>query len=299
MRKRNRRNEVGRGCIYAAPFFVHLREGDKNAIVKEENNVPKTMAEKLENLKKMRPIDDMFFEVLAHEPGVCEEILRVILKKKELKVAEVRTQESVRNLYGRGVRLDAKCDLGNGEIVLIEIQRADSDDHMRRVRYNAASVTVRDSEPGTSFRSIPTVYSVYITEFDAFGEGRTVYHIVNVIRESGTELDDGLHRIFVNTAVKDGSPIAALMGCFVQQEINDSRFPSLTRGVRRLKHTKGGRRVMCEIMDRLIQDEVKEERERFIRNFFRNGASLELIAKSLDLEIEDVKRVLANGELGD
>lgn len=71
----------------------------------------------------------MFFEVLANKP-VCQEMLRTILEDEELIVQDVITQNSEKNLYGRSVRLDALCTLGNGEKCNIEIQRSDNDDHL-------------------------------------------------------------------------------------------------------------------------------------------------------------------------
>lgn len=146
----------------------------------------------------------MFFEVLANKP-VCQEMLRTILEDEELIVQDVITQNSEKNLYGRSVRLDALCTLGNGEKCNIEIQRSDNDDHLRRVRYNASSITLRNSQIGTKFDKIPEVYVVFISEFDVFKMGKTVYHVDNVIRETKKIVQDGLHRIFVNTEIDDGT----------------------------------------------------------------------------------------------
>lgn len=43
-----------------------------------------SLAEKKERVKKLRPIDDVFFEVLADDLEVCQEILRTILKDDRL-----------------------------------------------------------------------------------------------------------------------------------------------------------------------------------------------------------------------
>ena len=42
------------------------------------------LQEKIERVKDLRPIDDIFFEVLARNPNVCQEILRVILEDETL-----------------------------------------------------------------------------------------------------------------------------------------------------------------------------------------------------------------------
>ena len=65
-----------------------------------------TEDEKKARVAKLRPIDDVFFEVLAQNPKVCQEILRVILEDDKLVVNDVITQNSERNIYGRSVRLE-------------------------------------------------------------------------------------------------------------------------------------------------------------------------------------------------
>ena len=103
------------------------------------------LQEKLEKVKDFRPIDDVFFEVLAQNIGVCQEILRVILEDDDLIVNSVITQSSERNLCGRSVRLDALCTLGNGTKCNIEVQRSNNDNHLRRARFNASMITITDS----------------------------------------------------------------------------------------------------------------------------------------------------------
>ena len=69
--------------------------------------------------------------------------LRTILEDDSLVVTSVITQSDERNLYGRSVRLDALCTLGNGTKVNVEVQRSDNDNHLKRARFNASSITVR------------------------------------------------------------------------------------------------------------------------------------------------------------
>lgn len=107
--------------------------------------------EKIERVKEFRLIDYVFFEVFARDIPACQEILRVILDDEKLIVNDVIVQSSERNIYGRSVRLDALCTLGDSSLYNIEIQRADNDNHLKRVRFNASSITVKESETGTDF----------------------------------------------------------------------------------------------------------------------------------------------------
>ena len=164
-----------------------------------------TLEEKKEQVKNFRPIDDTFFEVLADDIGVCQEMLRIILEDEKLIVKDVIVQSSERNLYGRSVRLDALCILGNRKKCNVEVQRSNKDHHLKRVRFNASVITVRDSQTDDKFEETIDLIVVYISEFDIFKRGRVIYHVDSVIRETQERVDDGLERVFVNTVVKDGT----------------------------------------------------------------------------------------------
>jgi len=212
-----------------------------------------TIEEKIKMIQDMRPIDDIFFEVLAEDPEVCTEMLRTILEDKRLAVEDVVVQHSERNIYGRSVRLDALCTLGDGKKCNIEVQRSNNDNHLKRARYNASSITVHDSETGMAYEDILELYIVFISEFDFLKGGLTTYHIDKVIRENGQLVDDGLHEIFVNTTIDDGSDIADLMSCFVKKEVNNPKFPILSKKVAELKSTEGGVPAMSAIMEELLE----------------------------------------------
>ena len=234
--------------------------GKKQKTRKTQKNRKKqqTLEEKIEQVKNFRPIDDTFFEVLADDIGVCQEMLRIILEDEKLIVKDVIVQSSERNLYGRSVRLDALCILGNGKKCNVEVQRSNKDHHLKRVRFNASVITVRDSQTDDKFEETIDLIVVYISEFDIFKRGRVIYHVDSEIRETQEKVDDGLERVFVNTAVKDGTTISEYMDCFLQKEIDNAKFPKLTNRVHYLKHEEGGVNAVCEIM-RKYSEEVAEK----------------------------------------
>ena len=212
----------------------------------------------MEFVQKLRPIDNAFFPVLGQDPGVMEEILRVILNDDTLTVEKVIAEYTLPNLSGRGVRLDSFCETGDGHRINVEVQKADDDDHIRRCRYNAAGMTWKEAEKGTRFRDLPDVCVVYITEHDFLHGGRTIYHVDKILRENGSIIDDGSSVIYVNTAVNDGSVISDLMRCFLQKTVNNPRFPRLSERVHQYKNTEKGAAEMCEELERYI-DEITAE----------------------------------------
>jgi predicted transposase/invertase (TIGR01784 family) len=215
-----------------------------------------------EEAKKLNPIDDLMFRKMAEDKGFCQEILRVILGDDELTVLESIPQWSGTNLQGRSVILDAKCVRGDGSQVDIEIQKANDDDHQRRVRYNGAILTTNVCDPGTKFENVPDVTVVFISKFDIFDGNLPLYHVDRVVRETGKTVDNGFEEVYVNTKVKDDSEVSELMEVFVTDTAYNSKFPKTSDGKRRYKETERGLDVMCEIMERLTteaRDEGKAE----------------------------------------
>ena len=224
----------------------------------KKRRIPETTEEKIKLIAPLRPIDDIFFEVLATDKLVCQEIIRTILQDDKIIVEEVIVQDSLKNIYGRSVRLDALCILGNGTRCNVEVQRSDNDNHLKRARFNASSITVKDSVVGEKFEGIKDVIIIYISQFDFLGKGLCTYHIDKVIRETGDVVGDGLSEIFVNTVIDDKSDIAELMKCFLQQKVSNPKFPELSRKTEEIKETGRGASTMCDFMDRYIKESRAE-----------------------------------------
>lgn len=91
-------------------------------------------------------------------------------------------------------------------------------------------------------------------------------------------VDDGLHEIFVNTVIDDGSDISALMSCFLRKEVNNSKFPKLSNEVTRLKTTQGGASAVCEVMEKYAKETAIKTK---IEAYLELGVSKEKTIKVL------------------
>ena len=212
-----------------------------------------------DQIQALCPMDDVFFEVLIQQPGVCEEMLRILLDYPELIVLDVRAQHSIRNLLKRSVRLDALCQLPGKKLVNIEIQNGNNTDHFKRVRYNEACVTTQTTDPGTDFKNIPTVYSLYVSDFDMFKQGKTIYHTRKSVIETDQTIDDGTFEIYANTVIDDGSTIAEYLQLLKDTSINNPKFPHLTEGVKYLKNEERGVEKMSGFLTELLEKELQKE----------------------------------------
>lgn len=211
-----------------------------------------------EEAKKLNPIDDLMFRKMAEDKDFCQEILRVILEDDKLIVLESIPQWMGANLQGRSVILDAKCVKGDGTQIDIEVQKADDDDHQRRVRYNGAVLTTNVANPGIRFKNVPNVCMVFISRFDIFRGNFPLYHVDRRVRETGTVVHNGFEEVYVNTEIKNNSDVSEPMEVFVKDDIYNSKFPKTSDGKRRYKETEGGLNAMCEIMERLTADEINK-----------------------------------------
>ena len=251
-------------------------------------------------VQQLNIIDDTLFQKMAEDPEFCEEVISTVLEQKVI-VKNVTPQNSVKNLQGRSVVLDALCELENGEECNIEVQKANDDDHQKRVRYNTSCITANITEPGAKFKNVPDVIAIYISKFDMFQSEKTVYHIDRVVRETGEVQDNGLQEIYVNTKIDDGTDIAELMHIFTDGDAYDfKRFPKVSKRKKQFKESEGGNEEMCDLVENYAKERAeaaakeaaekatekatKEATEKAIcsaKKLFENGVSYDIVRASM------------------
>lgn len=161
------------------------------------------------------------------------------------------------------------------------MQKIDDDDHVKRVRFNSSNIDTTFTEKGLDYRDFPDIYMIFISRFDMFQKGKTIYHAGIFLRETGTIINDGIHRIFVNCAVDDGSDIAELMQYFKNSTGKNSKFPKLSDRVYYFKESKEGADAMTQVVEEYANKKVLERDKETAKLFLQNGASVELVKKSI------------------
>ena len=84
-----------------------------------------------------------------------------------------------------------------------------------------------------------------------------MYHVENVIRETGNPVNDGLMSVYVNTEVADDSLISDLMQCFLKIDFRDDKFPNISRRMKELKHGEEDEK-MCKSVEEYAERKAKE-----------------------------------------
>ena len=240
----------------------------------------------------LNPIDDALFCKMAEDIRFCEEILQVILSDKNLVVLSNVPQFVAKNMQGRSCTLDLKCTLGNGKFVNVEIQRADDDNHQKRVLYNSALLITNIMNPGIKFEQVPDVIVVFISAFDIFNQGKTVYHIERTIKETGNIVTNGMEEIYINAAIDDKSDIADLMKVFTENDTyDDDKFPITSSSKRRFKTTEEGVKEMCEVIEKNREEAVKEAKEEMALDMMADNEPVNKILKHSKLALSRIQEL--------
>ena len=74
-----------------------------------------------DQIQRFRLIDDTFMSVVFQDIGCTQFLIRILLQNDGLNVTEVGTQNSLKNLRGRSVRLDIIAYDKQGKIYNIEV----------------------------------------------------------------------------------------------------------------------------------------------------------------------------------
>ncbi len=240
--------------------------------------------------------DELMSRVFDENIECTELILRIILKRTDIRVTQVHTQREIKNLRGHSVRLDIHAETTEEEPVDIEIQRADKGAGVKRARYNASMMDANTLVKGEEYDRLPECYCIFITEKDVMGCGLPVYHAQRVVSETGKLLGDGTHIIYVNGAYRGDDPVGRLMHDFSCSSPSDMYYQPLARQVGYYKNDEKGVEAMSKGMEELIDMEKKEialkmledgklQKEEVARYFGFTMDQVEELAESLAVQV--------------
>ena len=137
-----------------------------------------------------------------------------------------------------------------------------------------------------------------------------MYHVENVIRETGNPVNDGLMSVYVNTEVAEDSLISELMQCFLKTDFEDDKFPNISRRMKELKHGEEDEK-MCKSVEEYAERKAKEaakeaakkateeavkkamaEKKKTVEKLNDMGMDISLIASAVDMDEETIKQWL-------
>lgn len=251
-------------------------------------------------LAGFRLLDDDFMTAAFQDNLECVDlVLQIILDKSQLKATKVTTQDTLKNLQGRSVRLDIHA-FADGQEFNIEIQRSGKGAAERRARYNSSLMDANALLAGEDYDKLPESYVIFITETDVLAKGLPLYVVERVVKGINEDFVDGSHIIYVNSSMMDeDTPLGKLMHDFRCTQADDMYYDVLAERVRYLKETEEGARNMCEAMEMLTDEAEMRGMERgmeqgktaVILGMLKEKLPLEMIAKVSDISMDKIREI--------
>ncbi|OUQ68105.1 hypothetical protein B5E53_06415 [Eubacterium sp. An11] len=249
----------------------------------------------LQGVEDLTLLDDTFMRIALNDIEACQHVIRILMDDPSIEIVEVRSQYRISKLVSKDAVLDILAEDTQGRVYNLEIQRKTTLDHARRTRRYNAMVDAEYLEKGKEYNEMPEVYVIYISETDIWKTRQTESPVEKHFKGQMTEYDDGQHTIYINAAINDGSPKAALMQYFKTCDPDDMSQGALSRRVRYLKREKGGIEEMCEYSERIFNG----GREEGLREGRREGrweerqAMIHLM-RAQGIDEETIEKILEN-----
>ena len=169
----------------------------------------------LEKLRRYRLMDDEFMRACFRDnPEAVQLVLRIILNDEKLRVITLKTQEDMKNLFGKSTWFDIHAIDQYNRHLDIEIQNASSGAGPHRARYYSSMLDANISNPAEEYNNLPDTFVIMIVEKDVLHGKLPLYHIDRMVEETGKPFSDGSHIIYVNGEYRGEDPLGVLMKDF-------------------------------------------------------------------------------------
>lgn len=255
----------------------------------------------IELIKQFTIMNDIFMRNVLKEKACTEFILQIITENIGLRIVEQVLQMDYANLHGRAARLDCVALDTANKVYNLEIQQENEGALPKRPRYHASLLDANILEPGTEFQNLPCTTVIFITKNDVLGGGLPIYHISRTVREVEADFGDELDIIYVNGSNHDDTELGRLIHDLNCREAKDMYSKVLAARVHMLKETKEGVEIMCEELQELYDEGVKEgemlgemkKAKRSALLLSKKGTALSDIAEVLEVGIDIVQEWLS------
>lgn len=244
----------------------------------------------------------IFFKVMQNNPDVCKELLEILLQIK-IDHIEMKQEESFMVDYGKkGVRLDVYA-VGNKQAYCIEMQATDTGELPERSRYYQGILDVSELNSGATYTELKDGYVIFICIPDIFGKGYAKYTFENMcIENPEIKLNDRTYKYFFIARNYD-KILDEKQKDFLKLVIGDGSNSDFSKKISELvENAKHNTQWRKQFMDLEIEKKYafrRGEQQQAIkdaRSFYANGASIELIAKSLGMNTDQVTEIVKDIE---
>ena len=265
----------------------------------------------------------IFCKVMLNE-DLCKKFIEILLGITVSRIEYLNTENQIENYYeGRGIRMDVFVK-DSERVFNLEMQSGDYDSLLLRARYYQSATDVATTKRRTKFKNLKESFIVFICVDDPFGLNIPVYTKKTSFAE--TELipyDDKTHIVFYNASaygrITENSELRSVLR-FVYENTPQSDFTN------RLEVSSNDAKARSEWEDDymffqdILEDEIEKARDAGLEqgfeegleqgmetgklqksheaavSLYNNGVPVEVIAKSLKMDVEEVHKIVLQKE---
>lgn len=145
--------------------------------------------------------DPFIFAKVMSDKRLCKPLLESILNIKIRDIEYVDYEETIQmTIKSKGIRLDIYVEDDNNTVFNLEMQTTAYKELPKRSRYYQGVIDLNMIEKGEPYDILKESYVIFICTFDFFGKNKCIYEFENLcIDDCGIKLNDGTHKIFLNT----------------------------------------------------------------------------------------------------
>lgn len=275
------------------------------------------MAMKMKKYEELELRDDFMFSRIMSNPKFVKPLLETILGVKIRKIVYPQTQKTIDlSIQAKGIRLDVYVEDDQNTVFNLEMQTSDGANLPKRMRYYQGMIDLNILDKGQDYTTLKKSYVIFICTFDPFGEGRHIYTFCNTCQENtALTLDDDAVKIILSTkgTMDDVSPeMKRILDYIDGKGASDKFTEELEEAVCSARQNERWRldymTLEYEYRQRYLEgkEEGREEgraegraegRERTIQKLHERGESIASIADIVELNEEEVKRVISELKL--
>jgi predicted transposase/invertase (TIGR01784 family) len=240
---------------------------------------------------------------MRHHPDACKHLLEMLLKVK-IEQMEMHNEEVIElDRDAKGIRLDVFVK-DSKKMYDVELQMTDTKELPERARYYQGVMDLDTLKAGQKYKDLRDSHVIFICLEDIFHNGLPVSTFENICVEDGrTKLDDRAykHFFFAKACAKmiEDEEVRSFFQFLISNRARNEFTSDLKDYVTDAKHNMQWRfQFMTWERQRAYDYDdgkaagIKQKAEEDARSFYANGASIELIAKSLGMTIEQVEDIV-------
>ena len=223
----------------------------------------------------------------------AEVMLRVMLENDKIKVVSVRIQNFIQNLYGHSAQLDILAQDGDGSFFNVEVQRSDEGAQEKRARFYSSVLDTQFLRSNRDYKELPESFVIFITEHDVLKKGLPLYHINRTVKEDGTDFVDGSYIVYVNSNIRDDTPLGRLMQDLYCKDPAKLNYKEFVERMAFLKYSKEVEATMVDPIEEYAEKRAKEAAHQksmeIALRCLNKGYSVEDAAEISELPFEEVR----------